>query len=375
MALRRIARVPSSVSAWRSERTRVAGLSAAELLRRSSRWLRPRSHSMIVSSSSMSTSAAGLEQAAERRDLRRRQRAPVDERRAGEVVALEGVEAECLAVLGLLVGLHLLGHEPQAAALQHRRVVREALRRERAHVELGDRRQLEQRLLLGRVLEVVERDREAGVDQRPQGVEQGTVELLVLEQLEHDPFGRQRQRRHAEQELARDVHVGRMRADERVEADVREAVDDHRRRRGHRVQRAAVDRDRPVQQLVGDHALLTVEDRLSSQQHPFVDRPFAHVLLIGSCRAKLIRRLDESRSVPVRTSTAPAAPTSPSGSSAGGSRARSMTAPSSGAVISTSRPARQPSRMPGPERSASSPEANRLKATPTRTEGKTRPPR
>ena len=57
VALRRIVRVPSSVSAWRSERTRVAGLSAAELLRRSSRWLSPRSHSMIVSSSSMSTSA------------------------------------------------------------------------------------------------------------------------------------------------------------------------------------------------------------------------------------------------------------------------------------------------------------------------------
>ena len=172
--------------------------------------------------------------------------------------------------------------------------MREPLARERLHVELGDRRQLDHRFLLGRVLEIVERDGETGVDQRPQGVQQGVVEQLVLEQLEHDPLRRQRQRGHAEQELARDVDVGRVRSDEGVEADVREAVDDHRGGRRHRVQRAAADRDRAVQEFVGHHALLAIEDRLSSQQHPFIDRPVAHTLVIGCGSAKLIRQMTDS---------------------------------------------------------------------------------
>ena len=142
---------------------------------------------MIDSSSSMSTSAPVSS---------RRQSVLIcvdgsgrrGRRRPREEVALEGVEPELAAALGLLVGLDLLGDQPQPAGLEHRRVVGELLGRERAHVELDDRRELEQRLLLGRVVEVVQRDRETGVDQVAQRLQQGVVELLVLEQLEHDPL-------------------------------------------------------------------------------------------------------------------------------------------------------------------------------------------
>ena len=110
-----------------------------------------------------------------------------------------------------------------------------------------------------------------------------------------------------------------MRPDERVEPDVREAVDDHRGRRRHRVERPATERNRSVQELVGDHTLLAIEDRLARQQYPFVDRLVAHTLVIGFPRTKLIRRLTETRRGRLN-SRRPAAPRATAEPRRGGAR-------------------------------------------------------
>ena len=81
-----------------------------------------------------------------------------------EEVALVGVEVELAAQLVLLGLLDLLGDEPQLARLEPPHLGGQLVRRELADVELDDRRELEQRLHLRRVLERVEREREPGVD-------------------------------------------------------------------------------------------------------------------------------------------------------------------------------------------------------------------
>jgi hypothetical protein len=85
---------------------------------------------------------------------------------------------------------------------------------ELADVELDRRGELQQRPVLVVELEVVERELEAGVDRILKRLQQLAVDLLAADQLEHDALGRQRQRPHLEQELARDVDVGALGADQ-----------------------------------------------------------------------------------------------------------------------------------------------------------------
>ena len=77
------------------------------------------------------------------------------------------------------------------------------------------------------MLEVVEREREAGVDRLFEHLDQRGIDLLVLDELEHGAPRLQRERAHVEQELARDVDVGGAIADQQVQAELAERAGHH----------------------------------------------------------------------------------------------------------------------------------------------------
>ncbi len=97
-----------------------------------------------------------------------------------------------------------------------------------------------------------------------EGFDQGVVDQLVLEQLEHDAAPRQRLREALEQEVARHVDPGAPVTDDRVEAELGERVDDHR---GGGLVVVRDDRDVLVraaeQQLVTDDVERQIEYRLT----------------------------------------------------------------------------------------------------------------
>jgi hypothetical protein len=126
-------------------------------------------------------------------------------------------------------------------------------------VELDDVREGEQRLGARGVAEVIQRDAEAVGDGVADDRDQHVVGAAAGVDLEHDVLGRQRERAHGEQELARDRHVGGQRADEPVDADVGEGLDEHARSLAARIH----DRLGGRQELEADHVLGTVEDRLA----------------------------------------------------------------------------------------------------------------
>ena len=90
------------------------------------------------------------------------------------------------------------------------------------------------------------------------------VDGLAFDQLDHRALGRQRQRAHLEQELARDVDPCLQLADQRVEPDVGERAHDHVGGRAVRPDRARS--RRAVQQLVAADDLVAVEDRLAGDR-------------------------------------------------------------------------------------------------------------
>ena len=136
---------------------------------------------------------------------RRRDLAPGDDLRLAEEVALKQLVAEGEAVLEHRPVLDLLGQQRDVEGAQQARLLGGVLDAAGQDVDLDDRGEAEQLVGLGAVDEVVQRDREAGGDELPQAGEQLVVEQLVLEQLEDDLAGRQRQRIDIEQEPARDV--------------------------------------------------------------------------------------------------------------------------------------------------------------------------
>jgi hypothetical protein len=133
----------------------------------------------------------------------------------------------------------------------------------REHVDLDDPDVLDERRVLLVPGEVVEGDRVAELAELAQRLEQLVVDALVLEQLEHDPLGRQGERQLLDDEIARHVEPGGVVAHEPLEPDLGEGVDDDRG--GGRV--GVVD-DRnalvgaPEEQLVTPQVELTVKDWL-----------------------------------------------------------------------------------------------------------------
>lgn len=138
---------------------------------------------------------------------------------------------------------------------------------QRLDVELGDVGQLEQQGVLGPGVEVVEREHEAGVLDLGEHGEQVVVDQLVLDELEHDAVGRQRERPERHQELAVDVEERALVADEALEADVGERGDEHRGGGPVAVDRAAVLADGAVEELEGLDVEVGVEDRLAREHH------------------------------------------------------------------------------------------------------------
>jgi hypothetical protein len=117
-----------------------------------------------------------------------------------EEPALEELVAQRAAALELLLVLDLLGQQRDAVGLEQLGLARRVALVAGARVDLDDARELQQRLGLGAVGEVVEGHDVAGVGQRPQAIDQRVVDELVLEQLEHDQLGLERQRIDLQQE-------------------------------------------------------------------------------------------------------------------------------------------------------------------------------
>ena len=209
----------------------------------------------------------GLDQLGQRVEPERRRGALGHHSRASEEVALEAVDPELAAVVELLAGLDLLGDDLQVPVAQAAHVLGELLGRQRLDVELADLGQPQQRLVLGAVAEVVEREREADGHELAEHVHQVGVHDLVLDQLEHHPVGGQRQRPEREQELAVDVDERALVADEPLEADVGQRGDEDARGRLGGIQREPLLADGPVQQLEGVDPQVGVEDRLAGEHH------------------------------------------------------------------------------------------------------------
>jgi hypothetical protein len=160
--------------------------------------------------------------------------------------------------------------------------------------------ELEQWLVLGAVVEVVERDREAVGHELGQDLDELVVDQLVLDQLEHDALGRQRERPEGREEVAVDVQERALLADKALEADVGQRGDEHGRRRLPAVERPAIGPDLAVQELEALDAEVRVEDRLTSQHeararcHGSDARLRAighHTQVVGARRARLERPL------------------------------------------------------------------------------------
>ena len=210
---------------------------------------------------------AGLDQLGQRVEPEGR-RGPLGHHgRPREEVALEAVDPELAAVVELLAGLHLLGDDLQVPVAQAAHVLGQLVGAQRLDVELADLGQPQERLVLGPVAEVVEREREADGHELAEHVHQVRVHHLVLDQLEHDAVGGQRQRPEREQELAVDVDERALVADEPLEADVGQRGDEDAGGRLGGIQREPLFADRPVQELEGVDAQVGVEDRLAGQHH------------------------------------------------------------------------------------------------------------
>jgi hypothetical protein len=180
-----------------------------------------------------------------------------------EEVALVGGEVHLAAELVLLGRLDLLGDERDVARLELADLGLELGGVERTDVELDDAREVEQPLHLGRVDEVVERQREAGVDGLLEHPDQRIVDELVLDELDHRAVRLERQRADVEEEVARDVDVRPPVADQQVEPEVGERGGQHAGRRRLRGDGLRVVRHRAIQQLIRDHVPAGVEDRLA----------------------------------------------------------------------------------------------------------------
>ena len=169
--------------------------------------------------------------------------------------------------LEVLVGLELLGHQAQPERPEHLSVLQEPLRSERDQVELDDVRQSEQLVEPRLVAEVIQSELIPGRAHVGEHVQQRLVDELALEQLEHDPSGREAVGEPLEQELARDVDPCSPVSDETLETDLRQRVDRHPRARDlvvidQRLLHVAVS----IQQLIADDRLPAVEDRLPGKE-------------------------------------------------------------------------------------------------------------
>jgi hypothetical protein len=181
-----------------------------------------------------------------------------------EEVALREVEAELERAAVGLSRLDLLGEEGDAVVAQALHVGHDVGVVARQQVDLDNADVVEQPRVVLVPGEVVEREHVAVAAELRERVQELVVDRLLLEQLEHDPGRRQRERERPEDEAAGDVQPGRAVADQVLEPDLGERVDHNRRGR------LVVVRDHRVvlvrateEQLVPPQVELAVEDRLA----------------------------------------------------------------------------------------------------------------
>jgi hypothetical protein len=216
-------------------------------------------------------------------DLGRQELAALDHHRAGEVVALEQLEAERHALLRLCAGVHLLGEQAHRPAAQLLGRLAQSHVVHAQQVDLGDRHAVEDRRVeRGVARDVVERDGEAGRVQRVHALHHLRRHRHGLEQLEDDLLLRQELERVAEQQRLVDVDESLMRAERGRDAELAEHVAQHRRGRDRVVVHVRpIGAVVPEQQLVRNDALRAIEDRLAAEEE--VRRwAFAHRLEPGA---------------------------------------------------------------------------------------------
>jgi hypothetical protein len=179
--------------------------------------------------------------------------------------SLHVVHAQVLDLAELVVGLHPQRDHVEVVAAEAGDLLGQlVVGQPGAHVELGERGQVEQRPQVGPIDGGVHADAPARPDQVADALHQLGVDHHGGRQLEHDPLGRERQLDLADQVGPGHVDEGQPVADQVVQADLVEGVDEGAGGLGVAVvdQGPLVARRPPGQQLVGIHVEPAVEDRL-----------------------------------------------------------------------------------------------------------------
>jgi hypothetical protein len=184
-----------------------------------------------------------------------------------EEVALEEIEAEVAAEFALLARVDLFGQQPDpggGAGLAHQQL--ERLRRGAEHVDLDDFDERQQRRVHGVELhDVVEREREAPLLQRPNPLRDLRGDLDGLEDLDDGALGRQQLHHVRHQKLGIEVDEPAPVAQNGGDAELAEGVaDDARGRHAVVRHRGGVPAAGAEQQLECDGRRAAVEDGLTA---------------------------------------------------------------------------------------------------------------
>ena len=199
---------------------------------------------------------------------RRRQVAALHDLGAAEVVALEELKAQPPTHRELRCRLDAFGEQLGAVGAQCLDLRVDLLLAAAQHVELDDVRHLEERRVLRPRGEVVEGDREAERVQLLRGGDGLVVARHRLEQFDHASLRVEQVEVSFEQHREREVHPGLRVADQVIETDGEDAVDDGRTGHVHRVAPAGGRGHRvgAVQQLVTRELEVLVKDWLTGEE-------------------------------------------------------------------------------------------------------------